>query len=88
MFVEIVTASAVTLTAASSFPQMLKTWKTKSTRDLSLTFMLVLISGLSLWQIYTILRHDLIFQIGNAVSLLLWGSILAMKLVNVVRRLD
>lgn len=82
MIIEIVTACATIATNSSSMPQVIKTIKSRKTRDLSLPFMLQLLCGLSLWCVYGILRQDMIFLAGNIAGMTLWIILLFMKLRN------
>lgn len=59
------------LTSASLLPQFIKLIKTKKAEDLSLFFLLLLISGLAMWVWYGIIRQDIPIIVTNAFSLLL-----------------
>ncbi len=72
--------AAATLTTAAFLPQVIKTWRTRQTRDISLGMFLVLCIGICLWLVYGILRGDLPLILANAVTLALAGTILAFKL--------
>ncbi len=71
--------SAAALTTAAFLPQVIKTWRTRQTRDISLAMFLVLCTGIVLWLIYGVLRDDLALVVGNAITLVLAGTILAFK---------
>ena len=49
---------AGTLTVLSFLPQVIRTWKTRRTGDLSLWMFRVLITASTLWIIYGIVIHD------------------------------
>ena len=68
------------LTTMSLVPQVLKIWKSKSAKDISLKMFLAFCVGVALWLVYGILQKELPMILWNAVSLLLAGCILAMKL--------
>ncbi|MDN5846550.1 MAG: SemiSWEET family transporter [Candidatus Nitrosocosmicus sp.] len=72
---------ATAFTVASTLPQIKKALKTKDTEDVSIRFLLVLISGLSLWVIYGIGRADFVIVIGNSIgaSLNIWMLVLKVK---------
>ncbi len=72
--------AAAALTTAAFLPQVIKAWRTRRTRDISLGMFLVLCLGIILWLVYGVLRGDLPLVIGNAVTLVLAGTILALKL--------
>jgi MtN3 and saliva related transmembrane protein len=68
------------LTTASLIPQALKIWKSKSAKDISLKMFAAFSVGVGLWLLYGILQKELPIIVWNAVSLVLAGAILAMKL--------
>ncbi|MEX2630922.1 MAG: SemiSWEET transporter [Tistlia sp.] len=67
-------------TTLAFLPQALKAWRTRSTRDISLSMFLVLVTGVALWLAYGLLLGDLPLIAANGVTLLLAGSILLLKL--------
>ncbi len=67
-------------TTISFLPQLLRTWRTRSTRDISLGMFSVLVFGIFLWLLYGLLIGDWPLIAANAVSLCLTGSILYLKL--------
>ena len=67
------------LTTVSSIPQVIKTWKTKHTKDISIAWLMLFNLGLFLWLIYGIYIDNLPLIASNAVSLLLVSSLLVMK---------
>ena len=71
---------AGTLTTLSFLPQLVRVWKTQSTRDISAGMLLVFTSGVGLWLMYGILLSDLPIIISNTVTLILASSILVLKL--------
>ncbi len=67
-------------TTASFLPQVIKTMRTKETKDLSVTMYLVLAAGIFLWIIYGILIESLPVISANAVSFVLAIIILILKI--------
>lgn len=67
-------------TTAAFLPQAVKTWQTKSAKDLSLGMYLIFCTGVILWLTYGILISDLPIILTNAVTLVLALSILYFKL--------
>ena len=67
-------------TTAAFLPQAVKTWRTKSAKDLSLGMYLIFCTGVLLWLIYGILISDLPIILTNTVTLILALSILYFKL--------
>jgi len=55
---------------ASIIPQVIKTYRTKSARDLSITYLMTLMIGIILLTIYSIYVRDLVYIFGNTLSLL------------------
>jgi MtN3 and saliva related transmembrane protein len=55
---------------ASIIPQVIKTYRTKSARDLSITYLMTLMIGIILLTVYSIYVRDLVFIFGNTLSLL------------------
>jgi MtN3 and saliva related transmembrane protein len=72
--------AAGTCTTLAFLPQALKCWRTRSTRDISLSMFLVLVAGVALWLAYGLILGDVPLVAANGVTLLLAGSILVLKL--------
>ena len=68
------------LTTAAYFPQVWKTWKSKSAADLSLGMFLVFSLGVLGWLIYGIMINQGPVVFWNAITLVLSLAILIMKL--------
>jgi MtN3 and saliva related transmembrane protein len=71
---------AAALTTGAYLPQLAKAWRTRSTSDLSLGTLTMLVAGLGLWLTYGLARGDLPLVLANAVTLLLAGTVLTLKL--------
>jgi len=72
--------AAATCTTLAFAPQVMKVWRTRSTADISLGMFLVLVFGIVLWLFYGVLTGDGPLIAANAVTLVLAGAILFMKL--------
>lgn len=72
-------AMAAFLSSLSYIPQVRKAWPRGSTADLSLTMLVVLTLGLSLWMVYGIIQGDWVIIVANAVGASLAGLVLAFK---------
>lgn len=59
------------LTALSLIPQLIKLLREKKSEDISVTMLLVLLSGLGLWVYYGTLKEDFIIIISNSVAFLI-----------------
>lgn len=68
------------LCAISFMPQLMKAFKTKHTKDLSLITFSILCLGVFLWLIYGILIRQTPIILANAVMLMLASLILALKI--------
>ena len=62
-------------TTAAWFPQVARTWNTRSARDFSWGYLALFIMGVFLWTMYGVLRGDLVVIIANGVTLLLVISV-------------
>ena len=71
---------AAICTTLSYIPQLRKCWCTGETRDLSLTMLLVLAAGLSLWIGYGVIKSDFVIVGANGVSFSLLTIIIYFKL--------
>jgi MtN3 and saliva related transmembrane protein len=72
--------SAGTLTTIAFFPQLAKTWKTKSARDMSLGMLATFCTGVFLWLVYGLLIHSVPVILANFVTFVLACAILLLKL--------
>ena len=72
---------AGTLTTFAFVPQVIKTWKTKSSGDLSVVTMSLIRIGVLLWLIYGLLVGDVPIIAANAVTLVLVVSTFVLVLI-------
>ena len=72
--------AAATCTTLAYAPQFVKVWRTRSTEDISLGMLLVMVLGLMLWLLYGLLSGDGPLVAANAITIVLAGGILLMKL--------
>jgi MtN3 and saliva related transmembrane protein len=72
--------AAAFCTTTAYVPQVLRVWRTRSVRDISLRMFLVLVTGLGLWLTYGITKGEPPIVIANSVTLTLAGTILVFKL--------
>jgi MtN3 and saliva related transmembrane protein len=66
---EIVGIIAGALSCTTFLPQVIKTWKSKSTKDVSLTMFVIASVGTALWLVYGILIHSFSIIATNIVVL-------------------
>ena len=67
------------LTTISFVPQVVKTWRSKSAKDLSWSMFLLFWTGVLLWLIYGIAIDNIPIIIANAFTLILASIILYFK---------
>ena len=72
--------AAACCTTVSFLPQVIKAWRTQSTRDVSFAMFTLLVTRNSLWLVYGALIGDLPIVVANVITLGLVGAILALKL--------
>jgi len=72
---------AGTLTTFAFVPQVLKTWKTKSSGDLSIGTLSLICTGVFLWLVYGLLIGDVPVIAANAVTLVLVASTFVLVLI-------
>ena len=72
--------TAGVLTTLSFLPQVIKAWKSRSTRDISLGMFAVFCTGVFLWVVYGFLVGDVPVIVANVVTFILAGTILGLKL--------
>ena len=78
--VQILGLAAGSLTTAAFLPQVIKTWKTRSAKDLSLGMFSLFCLGVVLWLIYGLMVNDLPVIAANFITLMLASTLLFFKL--------
>lgn len=68
------------ITTLSYVPQVIKGYRSGRMEDVSLFMPMLLMMGMSLWLIYGIILGDIPIMLWNAVSVVLNGIIILMKL--------
>jgi len=68
------------LTVSSFLPQVIRTWRTRQTRDLSLGMFALLTTASSLWMIYGAVTKDLPVILTNAGMVAMNGALAVAKL--------
>jgi MtN3 and saliva related transmembrane protein len=67
-------------TSSSTFPQIIKTYKTRDASDISVVMFSVLLLGVTLWTIYGIQKSDVPIIVTNSLSIVLNAIMLFFKL--------
>jgi MtN3 and saliva related transmembrane protein len=79
-FVMILGLLAATITTFSFFPQVLKTWQTKSAKDVSYLMLISFNTGVFLWLLYGIALKSLPIILANSLTLVFNLMILWLKI--------
>lgn len=79
-YVTLIGSIAAFCTTISFLPQVLKVYRTKHTRDLSLPMYVLFLFGVMMWLHYGFLTDSLPIIIANAVTFFLCGYIIWMKI--------
>ena len=82
MWVTLVGLAAAFCTTIAFLPQVLKTWRTRSTKDISLAMFLVFTTGIFLWLVYGVILRDVPLIAANGITFVLSGTMLYFKLRN------
>ncbi len=80
LWIESIGFLAAFLTTASGLPQLIKTIKTKQTKDLSLLLIIASILGILFWLIYGFLIESWPVILADAVALPIWIILFIFKL--------
>ncbi|WP_036157068.1 SemiSWEET family sugar transporter [Maribacter forsetii] len=78
--IEILGLVAATFTTGAFVPQVYKTWKEKSTKDISLTMYTILLMGAIMWAIYGFSLKSLPIIIANLATAFLLLIMIILKI--------
>jgi MtN3 and saliva related transmembrane protein len=78
--IQFVGLAAGMLTTIAFLPQVLKTWKSRSAKDLSLGMFSLFCLGVALWLAYGFLVRDIPVIAANLLTLMLASTLLFFKL--------
>lgn len=78
--IEIIGLVAGACTTIAFVPQVIKTYRSKSAKDLSSGMFLTFWFGIILWLIYGIIKNDLPIMVANTLTLVLATVILILKI--------
>jgi MtN3 and saliva related transmembrane protein len=78
--IQVIGLVAAFCTTISFLPQVIKTWKSGSAKDLSLGMFSFFCTGVALWLIYGIMTKDLPIILANLLTLILSSTLLFFKL--------
>jgi len=77
-FFEILGITGSLIMCVSAIPQIIKTYRTKCTTGLSISYLIILMTGMSMIMIYALYVKDMVFIFGNGLALLLMGILIAL----------
>lgn len=72
--------AAALFTTTAFLPQVIRAWRTRSTRDLSYGTFVTYAIGLAMWLIYGVMIRDVPLMLSNGTTFLLALTILGLKL--------
>ena len=78
--VQLLGLAAGSCTTIAFLPQVIKTWKSGTAKDLSLGMFSFFCFGVLLWLVYGIMQHDIPVIAANMVTLILASTLLFFKL--------
>jgi len=78
--IQLLGLTAGSCTTAAFVPQVIKTWKSRSAKDLSLGMFSIFCTGVVLWLAYGFLIRDIPVIVANMVTLILASFLLVLKL--------
>lgn len=78
--IQILGMLAGTITSITFLPQVIKVWKSRSAKDLSLVMLLLLSTGVLLWLVYGLVIADAAIIYTNSMVLLMTLILLYFKL--------
>jgi len=70
---------AAAFTTIALLPQIMKVWKTKSTKDISIGMFTLYSSGVFLWLVYGLFINDLPIILANSLAFIQALAILTLK---------
>ena len=79
---ELIGMVAAVLSTLAFLPQAVKTWRTGSAEDFSLSTLLMFVTAVALWIVYGILRAATPVWLANGITIVFAAFILAVKLQN------
>jgi MtN3 and saliva related transmembrane protein len=81
-WITIIGLLAAACTTIAFLPQVIKTVKTKETKDISLLMYVILTTGILLWVVYGLLTIDLPIILANSITFVLALIVLMLKIIH------
>jgi MtN3 and saliva related transmembrane protein len=77
--IELIGYLAGIVIAISLTPQVIKSWRTKSTKDISMVWTLIYVAGLAIFEVYAVGIWSIPLILTNVIELILAFVLIAMK---------
>ncbi|MBL0234228.1 MAG: SemiSWEET transporter [Chitinophagaceae bacterium] len=77
---EILGYAAGAMTAFTFLPQVIKTWKSKSAKDISMNMFLIAFTNEIMWLVYGVMLDNWVIISTNAVMLIMSGIMIWLKI--------
>ncbi len=78
-YTQLIGLAAGFLTALSTVPQLIKTWKTRDAKDVSVGMFTALVIGIGMWVWYGVLINDIPILVTNSLAWVLNVTMLVFK---------
>lgn len=78
--VEILGYAACAVTAFTFLPQVLKTWREKSAKNVSLMMFVIAFINEAMWIAYGVLRNDMVIIVTNVIMIVMCSIMISLKL--------
>ena len=79
-YLTVIGLAAAVLTSAAGLPQVIKSWRTKSTKDLSLLMIIQILIGVTLWTIYGLAKKDIAILFAQGTAYVFYLFLLVLKI--------
>ena len=77
-FFEILGITGSLIMCVSVVPQIIKTYRTRCSDGLSIYYLIILMTGMSMIMLYALYVKDMVFIFGNGLALLLTGILVVL----------
>lgn len=78
--IDVLGYSACAVTALTFLPQVLKTWKEKSAKNVSLLMFIIAFINEVMWIAYGVLRDDMVIIVTNVIMITMCSVMISLKL--------
>ena len=78
--IKILGYTAAAITVFTFLPQVIKTWKEKSARNVSLMMFVIAIANEVLWVAYGVARKDMVIILTNVIMIIMASTMIYLKL--------